>query len=226
MHVAAAASGLKGVAACFNSTTWIVGEYVWLLGNTCIVLGPHGSSVPHHRYDKILFVAGGIGITPCLSSFKGLHHYAQRGICKCAQVKVVWAARFPQLFELAREAIEETSDDKRYVMNLYVNDPAGTGAKVAEAIIKKHKKERETPAVKRGGIDSTPVPTSSETVSHAVSSRIVALTRPNLIQELADMEPNGDRTLLFVCGPPGLSNVCGSIAAKAGVHFRTESFAL
>ena len=44
--------------------------------------------------------------------------------------------------------------------------------------------------------------------------------------ELAAMKPNGDRTLVFVCGPPGLSAFCQGVAARAGVHFRTESFAL
>ena len=71
------------------------------------------------RYDKILLIAGGIGITPCLGTFKGLHHFAQRGLCDCQEVRVVWAARFPNVFEIAREAIEEAEDDPRYIMNLF-----------------------------------------------------------------------------------------------------------
>lgn len=40
---------------------------------TVVVDGPYGVPVDHRRYDRILFVAGGIGITPVLSTFRGLY---------------------------------------------------------------------------------------------------------------------------------------------------------
>jgi len=161
--------------------------------------GPHGLPIPHQHYDKILLIAGGIGITPVLSTFRGLYHLASRAKCNCAEVKMVWAGRFPSLFEIARETIEDTADDPRFSVNLYVDD---------------HTAAKDAPKEYPEG-------------SEAVQGAIKAWGRPNLIGELKELSPNGGpRTLVFVCGPPGLSKFVEMFSLKAGAHFHTESFAL
>lgn len=50
--------------------------------------------------------------------------------------------------------------------------------------------------------------------------------RPNLQAELDALDPTGDTTLIFACGPTQLTDACSRLAKDAGVHFRDEVFLL
>lgn len=160
--------------------------------------GPYGVPIDHTRYDRILLVAGGIGITPVLSTFRGLYHLAQDGLCDVEQVKLVWVARYPKLFLLAENTFIDIQDDDRFGANLFVSDPFVTHNEVDV--------ERDPKFARvKGCIRSME-------------------DKPNLREELLELAPLNSRTLLFVCGPRGLSDACAKLALAHHVHFHSETF--
>eukprot|EP01006_Ploeotia_vitrea_P024178 TRINITY_DN56927_c0_g1_i2.p1 TRINITY_DN56927_c0_g1~~TRINITY_DN56927_c0_g1_i2.p1 ORF type:complete len:891 (+),score=4.99 TRINITY_DN56927_c0_g1_i2:98-2674(+) len=87
--------------------------------------GPYGNPPDPHDYPWIVFVAGGIGITPCHSMFRCLLHEATQGFNDGApfHVKLVWIAQTPALFEnfalTLREVFDKSASD-RFQASLYV----------------------------------------------------------------------------------------------------------
>jgi len=55
--------------------------------------GPYGVPLEYERYEKIIFVAGGIGITNIHSSFKTLYVLAKAGLLPVTRVHLIWAAK-------------------------------------------------------------------------------------------------------------------------------------
>ena len=55
--------------------------------------GPYGVPLEYQRYEKIIFVAGGIGITNIHSSFKTLYVLAKAGLLPVTRVHLIWAAK-------------------------------------------------------------------------------------------------------------------------------------
>ena len=75
--------------------------------------GPYGLPTEFERYDEILFVGGGIGITPLRSSFRALYQLAKHNpaAMPCARVRLVWCARTPEIFELFAPTFHEAARD-------------------------------------------------------------------------------------------------------------------
>ena len=65
------------------------------------------------RYDEILFVGGGIGVTPLHSSFRALYALAKHNpaAMPCARVRLVWCARTPEIFELFAPTFHDAARD-------------------------------------------------------------------------------------------------------------------
>ncbi len=65
------------------------------------------------RYEEILFVGGGIGITPLHSSFRCLYQLAKHNheAMPCKRVHLIWCARTPEIFELFEPTLSEAAQD-------------------------------------------------------------------------------------------------------------------
>lgn len=77
--------------------------------------GPYGIQPEFSDYDCILFIAGGIGITPCHSCVRGLHSLATSQVSHLApsKVRLLWNAKSEMIFDLFAptwESIQVTSD--------------------------------------------------------------------------------------------------------------------
>ena len=75
--------------------------------------GPYGLPTEFERYDEILFVGGGIGVTPLHSSFRALYQLAKHNpaAMPCARVRLVWCARTPEIFELFAPTFHDAARD-------------------------------------------------------------------------------------------------------------------
>ena len=75
--------------------------------------GPYGLPTEFERYDEILFVGGGIGVTPLHSSFRALYALAKHNpaAMPCARVRLVWCARTPEIFELFAPTFHDAARD-------------------------------------------------------------------------------------------------------------------
>ena len=67
--------------------------------------GPHGCPLEHTRYRAILLLAGGIGITPCLATFRHLRSLALTQQCACAKVHLIWTVQSSDLFAVFDEEL-------------------------------------------------------------------------------------------------------------------------
>jgi NAD(P)H-flavin reductase len=85
--------------------------------------GPYGAVLPYHRYEKIVFVAGGIGVAPVHSQFKTLYVLAKAGLLPVTRVHLVWVAKDPALFGIFRQTFQMIANDSlhtRFKFDFYV----------------------------------------------------------------------------------------------------------
>ena len=73
--------------------------------------GPYGSLLEYTRYEKIIFVAGGIGVAPVHSQFKTLYVLAKAGLLPVTRVFFIWVAKDPKMFQLFSETFEMIASD-------------------------------------------------------------------------------------------------------------------
>eukprot|EP00038_Savillea_parva_P014726 m.11917 g.11917 ORF g.11917 m.11917 type:complete len:976 (+) comp2890_c0_seq1:248-3175(+) len=183
--------------------------------------GPYGLPPDVSRYNGILLVAGGIGITPMLSLFRHLQHQVLTGTCPCRddafKVRLVWLCRDVELFALAADAVADAVTDDRFTLSLHLTyghrasweslegmTAGGPAAAVIEAI-----GEDEPDYDLEGHFENC-----------------IREGRPNLTHELEAVDPMGETTLVFACGPESLTARAAKVAAAAEAHFRSETFKL
>jgi NAD(P)H-flavin reductase len=179
------------------------------LGLTVSLDGPCGLPIDFTQYESVILVAGGIGITPCKSIFEALQHNARHGCSLGAlrHVHLLWVARDRRLFsELMSRSLELPPPPQaagiEFSAHLFTDDP-----------------------------DEATTETGLRPVSllgPEAWSRLVENGRPDLATELAAVPKPADpaRTIVFVCGPPGVASAVESIAFHHSWAFHTELFYL
>ena len=73
--------------------------------------GPYGSPLEYWRYEKIVFMGGGIGITPLHSSFRTLYVLAKAGLLPVTRVHLIWVAKSPVYFEMFSDTFHTVARD-------------------------------------------------------------------------------------------------------------------
>ena len=92
---------------------------------TVSVDGPHGLTIEHEKYRSILFVAGGIGVTPCLACFRHLRKLCAAQQWRCANVKLLWVAKTTSLFDVFSAQLAEATaapasgEEGQFAVELY-----------------------------------------------------------------------------------------------------------
>lgn len=90
--------------------------------------GPYGEWFDHSKFDRVLLVAGGIGVTPVHSIFRELWHLTGSGHCRCQCVNLVWSVRNPAAidpFLATLQEIRDNSRDGRFTFSLHVTAADG-----------------------------------------------------------------------------------------------------
>jgi len=78
---------------------------------TVLVDGPYGTPVAHARYDAVLLLAAGIGVTPHVAQYQHLRALHRAGARDVPQTRLVWAAREAALFGVFRSVLSAGGDD-------------------------------------------------------------------------------------------------------------------
>jgi len=81
--------------------------------------GPYGISLDYQRYHRIILIAGGIGITPIHSVFRGLYYLCKEGHNKFSRVYLIWAARSQEMLEIETFAETFARVDKNNLDNVF-----------------------------------------------------------------------------------------------------------
>lgn len=166
-------------------------------GLTLSVDGPYGTPPGLRRYDRVLFVAGGIGVTPIASILAEL--LASEDDNEIFAARLLWIAKSRRLFDIFA--------DRLRLADLV----ARTGAVGLSASL------FETAAA--ADIDKANASANEDGLR-------VARGRPDLDAEFRAFAPDSDDVLCFVCGPPELVDAASRAAFRHGVDFHAETFEL
>jgi NAD(P)H-flavin reductase len=194
---------------------------------TLSIDGPYGGQLEMSRYQTVLLLAGGIGITPIKSHFdtiRAAHRHAHAvnspmspelnrsafsptsPSSRCpSRVHLMWVLRDPSLVSLLRESLDEaTGPGTPFTVRLFLSD--------------RGQWEAEQRDLK---------PDSNNDLPRSISQLIVR-HRPDLDAELDKglAHIDGSSTLLFVCGPDSMVADARVVAARHGWDFHHETFEL
>ena len=180
------------------------GPYGTPRAESFLALGAVDAGRAHH----LLLIAGGIGVTPLHSAFRGLYHVAYR--CQRLPagypqtVCLVWASRDAALFRIADfvrtlDAIDEDSLGGRFSYTLHCTGHA----------------DEEAPSAKARRRTKAPAPAAPRWT--AGRPDVGALVR-------AFAKRTGGAGRVCVCGPRALADACLEPCVEAGVELRRESF--
>lgn len=162
-----------------------------------LVDGPYGSSPPLDR-RRYLFVAGGIGVTPCASLLRTL--MLAGALFNCERACLLWVAKHRHVFELFTDSL-----------NLLALTQADTSSRFFARLYESSRFVVSTIADESG---------SGLLVNHGrpdIDMAVKAL--------LHDLDDPSD-ALVYVCGPASLANAARKAAAASGTNFYAASFAL
>ncbi|KAK9480963.1 ferric reductase NAD binding domain-containing protein [Lipomyces japonicus] len=158
--------------------------------------GPYGDSYPLHRYETVLLVAGGIGITAIMSYVIDLKRRdAQQ------HVIVYWMVREQSAIKWVKEQLEEVTSGSFIEFHIYV-----TGEN--NEIIEKNNDFSE----------SSTSASSSASINNEKSGRNYSIhfnERPNVQLLIADTVFSANGSVAIVsCGPGSLADTCRAAATE------------
>jgi hypothetical protein len=182
--------------------------------------GPYGVPLEYQRYEKIIFVAGGIGITNIHSSFKTLYVLAKAGLLPVTRVHLIWVAKDASYFDMFQDTFRIVGRDSlhaRFKVSCYVTQEesvnSGKSSSAGSSSSSNHKGSSgyNGASSKNGSLNGS-VP--------------IEFGRPNLLRELVGLSAYGMHALVAASGPPELREMCHRLAIKCGVDFQDECFQL
>ena len=171
--------------------------------------GPYGTPFDYFGYSHVVLVAGGIGITPCHSIFESIINIAstiddniERQV---PNVDLIWIARDKEMFSIFERTWDKYKNiamNKQYEFNIgcHFYFTRGTPQDV------------ERRQIEKDGI-----------IYYARKPNINDLLRQLLDKGIRD-DVYDDETIVFCCGPNGLTKATEIAATESGAHFHSESF--
>jgi len=164
---------------------------------TVNVDGPYGSDLDLLAYDRIVLVAGGIGITPLHNVFATVFNEAKASFGQFPSMELVWIARNPDMFNMYIETFKQFKAEGVPNMKISLFATRSTIHK-------------ESVQVREAGLEDVDIPVSNR--------------KPDLSVELRYLETLGSRALIYACGPELLVDSCRTLAHRNGNHFKRETF--
>jgi NAD(P)H-flavin reductase len=160
--------------------------------------GPYGKPFEYEDYDRVVLVAGGIGITPCHSIFATMLERAVQGL-NVPFVDLIWVSRHATqvgMFLDTWQKYEQHLGLNRFNIRLFVTR-SGMQESSFQSIIP------NTNLMYTQGR-----PPWENVLGTLLRSDDVA----------------SDKSLVFACGPSSLVNEVEIVSVAAGAHFYSESF--
>jgi predicted ferric reductase len=190
---------------------------------TLSVDGPVGVPYDFSKYQSVILVGMGIGVTPIAALWTSLRAHRLEG----RLVHLVWIARDRALFQLMEEALAEAAKPAT---------PCTTDSAQLFHSVQQQRQADGAPAVasvstvSTAGADHGERKAAGDAEEKALSqalSGLITKGRPKweeLFKSLASKDPS--RTLVFVCGPGPASQQLEVMANDKGWDFHTETFEL
>jgi NAD(P)H-flavin reductase len=172
---------------------------------------PYGAPLYFPRleaFDKILFVAGGVGGTFAVSWVKYL---LKNAAVKPSQLRFVWAVKTPEdaAWALKDDYPGDNARDVAKCVELYITgfpDPeAGEGAEMTEGLL------RGADGASTGGVEAL--------VQMGLGKERIETGRPALrkvIQDTVQEAGHEGRTAILVCGPAMMGSIAKRVSASLG----------
>jgi hypothetical protein len=202
------------------------------------VQGPYGVGVDFSRFDAVLFVGGGIGVTPLHAAFRSLVHVhgessaAERtGTIEVpASVRLVWACRTPALLDLFADTWQSAAPVQHAASAADKKGPvpgfsfaawcsAPDGAERGQAQGPASADAEAAGAAAAGTTAAGPYAAAQAKVPWAVG-------RPDLRAEVSALAAAGQRALVVVCHVPAAVAEVAALAQEFGVELHAETFEL
>jgi len=162
-----------------------------------IIEGPYGVDCDFAAYDKVVLIAGGIGITPMHNVFATIHDEIVAGnATKVPEMVLLWVVRYPETFTMFQRTLDNINQHRVPHMELMLYATRGA----------KH--------------------SSGSEVCDEISGVRWRQARPDLKKDLNFLENYGSRALVYACGPEPLIIDAKAVAYEFGCHFRRETFEL
>lgn len=223
---------------------------------TVHVDGPYGNTIfETSRYDAVILVAGGIGITPLHGVLRFLHQLAVANFGPARRVHLVWCVREPALLRTIEDTLLSVADQSlggRFGFSLFVTKSRrvltehGDGVATTDApgsLPEWMGCQHGRPDLGKeinDVVERTRAQQNERQVSHELRRKIGGpendATAPGrggdeeyteLEQGTGDAKEQGvPRILVWACGPSRMVEDAGNVACEAGLHFLAESFEL
>jgi len=189
--------------------------------------GPYGglSHSLHHRYDTLILLAGGTGITACFSWIQdivlGIHK--QDSVYRIKRVVLVWAMKTPDAVQWLADEFRNLAETKERVnqASLEIRVHITGGKRISNKGDSNQPYDSHASTAKEGetNVDTTPVDeniVSSSPLSYVTDLGATVHTgRPNMSSVLQDFVRQGERTMVIGCGPDTFRADLGNAVATA-----------
>lgn len=171
--------------------------------------GPYGAPFVAEDYERVILVAGGIGITPCASIYSFVKHHPT---CSAA---LLWSLREEEVAAAFTSHLSKKSPSaKKEELNIHGDYEALPPDQ--------HSSSAKVFLTRPSGGEST------ATVLSELTGVDVFLSRPSYDRDITSaaigFEPSN--VLVFVCGPEAMVSDVRTIALREGFHFHRETFLL
>jgi len=169
--------------------------------------GPYGSPPSVLKYETLLLVAGGIGITPLISTLRHQYQLHKNDHPHSRHIKniyLIWVVRDTLLLEMFRDVFDDIASNSQNQSKFHIS------LRVTQRIYSKTYSASVT--------NTTPVLLDPQPI----------MGRPNLQQEFDQvaLAANGGSVLAMVCGPPVMVAEVQNAAFRNRFELHTETFEL
>jgi len=182
--------------------------------------GPYGKPFVYDGYERVILVAGGIGVTPCHSIFSTMLSQSMQLAASADKegvpmpaVDLIWVARDKEILSLYTHTFRmyerhNPESNNKFNVRLFVTKPGGDVNPAGDD----QKEQSEFNNVVPG--------TEATMYTHG---------RPDwsmVLNTITDGDNNPDTTLVFACGPMGLVREVELTSVAKGARFYAESFVM
>jgi len=189
---------------------------------TLSIDGPYGRSGHFTDYERLVLVAGGIGITPLHCVLMQIHAISKENPQLCGQLKhvdMVWVVRSPEVIEpfaptLLSTLIKTPQSTIVFSLHIYCTGTSrGAQSDMKQSLLLNESKSN----------GHNPRKSSAPYAQDSVIGRYVRHEKPRL-ESVFELFKQTDKTGVMVCGPESMITDVSDICFKYQHDFHTETF--
>lgn len=191
---------------------------------SCYVEGPYGHYSPVDKYDNVLLLAGGIGIT---AIFPYLRHLAQLQVNR---IRFIWVVRDEDSILWFKDEITELAATQNVQIEVYITKTGSTAGKV-EVATNRISRDLQVKSDEIGNQSAEVVSAKEiETCKHLFAQHIFVGSKPSLHEVISNQVVAAGSLSVLACGPDTFVDdarraVVDNVNVAAGVvDYYEESF--